>query len=164
MDRALLGHHAGGLAVIGENPCDGEVFNDPGALGIGHGNVGRVHLPVLRKPEAADDTLGIDRGPAFLDLDRADRLDRKAEIATHRSAARQLFVTRRIGRHAQRARPTKAGGLAGLLFETAEQLASVLRQFGHLARNWAQGPSRAMWCHWSVACARTGRRRRCQVW
>ncbi len=144
-DRALVGHHPGGPAVLDHDARHRPVLEDPrpahaGAAGIGLGHVGGVHLAVMGKPEAADDAVDIDRRPAFRDLARGDGLDRQAEIAAHRGAAGKFLVARRRVRHPQRAVAAEAGGQPGLGLQLGEELAGVFGELGH-------PPRRAQLCH-----------------
>ena len=138
-DRALRGHHAGRAAPLHQDLRHGQGFDDaraahPRALGVGHRHVGGVHLSVHGGPEAAHEIGCVDQRPALLDAGRGDRLDRKAEIAGHGGAAGELLVACGIVGDTKGAVAAKAGSLARLRFERAEQLTRILRQFGHLPR------------------------------
>ena len=122
--------HAGDPAVLGMDRRDFRVFEylraaGPGALGQGHGGVGRVDLAVVGEIDRADQVVDIEDGVEFLGFAGTEQGDFDTAGLAQIGAPAMLLPTRLIGGDADAAVLLEADGLAGLGLEPLEQLHGV---------------------------------------
>ncbi len=134
LDIALVGGHAGDLAVGLVNIRHLDVFDDgrtahARALGHRHRHVDRVGLAVLRQEDAADKIVRVCQRVHRLDVGRGQDIDIQTENLSHRCAALQFLEAFIVCGDGKTAILLETCRLPGFGFQPGEQFGRVLCEF-----------------------------------
>ena len=138
-DIAGRGAHTGHLATVIHDRGNFRVLEQlratrARAFGQGIRDIDGVRIAIRRNVNAAEKIVSPDQGITIGNLVHADDVDLEIEDFRHRGTALQ-FVEAFLGcRDRYRAALAVAGGLPGLILESAVKLAGVFRELGHVDR------------------------------